>query len=83
MVAGVAGLVRAQFPDLNAEQVMERIRVTSDDLYAVNPDYTGKLGKGRLNAFRALSETDLKSVRVKSFSIDGEKSVTLTYEQYQ
>lgn len=72
IVAGVAGLIRAEFPDLNAEEVMERIRVTADDIDEMNPDYIGKLGKGRLNAFRALNETNLKSVRVSDFSVSGE-----------
>lgn len=72
MVAGVAGLIRAEFPDLSALEVMERIRVTADEIDAVNPDFSGKLGKGRLNAFRALNETNLKSVRVNSFTVTGE-----------
>lgn len=72
IVAGVAGLVRAQFPDLNAEQVMERIRVTADDIYDLNPDYIGKLGKGRLNAYRAVSESNLKSVRLDNYMLRGQ-----------
>ncbi len=72
IVAGVAGLIRAEYPDLSAEQVMERIRVTADDIDDVNPDFVGKLGKGRLNAYRALNERNLKSVRVSDFSVSGE-----------
>lgn len=79
MVAGVAGLVRAEFPDLTAEQVMERIRVTSDDLSEANPSFVGKLGKGRLNALRALSETDLKSVRVRQLTVTGENGETIYF----
>ena len=75
IVAGVAGLVRAEFPELNAEQVMERIRVTSDNIDDANPDFIGKLGRGRLNAFRALSETELKSVRVDEFSVTGQNDL--------
>lgn len=72
MVAGVAGLIRAEYPNLNAEEVMERLRVTADEIDGVNPDFSGKLGKGRLNAFRALNDANLKSVRVSEFSITGE-----------
>ncbi len=79
IVAGVAGLVRAHFPDLSAEEVMERIRVTADDIHASNPDYIGKLGRGRLNAFRALSETNLKSVRVRDFTVSGENGQTFYF----
>lgn len=63
MVAGAAALVKTTFPALNAEQIRERIRVTSDDIYSSNSSYQGMLGAGRLNVFRAVTETDLKSVR--------------------
>lgn len=58
LVAGAAALVRARFPNLNALQVAQRIRVTSDDIYNVgsNNVYNGKLGKGRLNMLRALTD---------------------------
>ncbi len=68
LVAGVAALVRDAFPDLNALQVMEQVRVSSDDIYGIgtNASFDGKLGFGRLNAFSAVSQEDLKSVRVTS-----------------
>ncbi|MDH5609709.1 MAG: S8 family serine peptidase, partial [Cyclobacteriaceae bacterium] len=73
MVAGTAALVRARFPSLNARQVMERIRVTTDDisLLAANKTFEGKLGKGRLNAFRAVSDEQLISVRPQLVSVSG------------
>ncbi len=66
LVAGVAALVRDAFPDLNALQVMEQVRISSDDIYGIgsNSAFDGKLGLGRLNAFTAVSQNDLKSVRV-------------------
>ncbi len=65
-VAGTAALVRAKFPELTARQVMERIRISSDDIYVVgsNMDYYGMLGKGRLNVYRALTDTLSPSVRM-------------------
>ena len=58
LVAGAAGLVRAQFPQLNAEQVAARLRRTTDNIDALpgNVAYAGRLGSGRLNAFRAVTE---------------------------
>jgi subtilisin family serine protease/PKD repeat protein len=66
LVAGAAALVRSRFPELNAIQVMEQLRVTSDDIYKVgqNMNYEGKLGKGRLNVQRALSDILTPSVRL-------------------
>jgi len=69
MVAAVGALVKAEFPELNALQIMERVRVSSDDIYNVgtNALFDGKLGYGRLNAFSAVSQSALKSVRIQSF----------------
>ncbi len=66
MVAGVAGLVRTRFPELNARQVIEQIRVTSDDVYSVgsNMSYQGMLGKGRLNAYKAVTDNISPSIRI-------------------
>ncbi|MEQ9288330.1 MAG: S8 family serine peptidase [Cyclobacteriaceae bacterium] len=68
-VAGTAALVKSVFPHLNALQVMEQIRVTADDVYDMgnNSDYTGQLGKGRLNVFRAVSEGNSISMRINNF----------------
>lgn len=53
-----AALVKKQFPSLNALQIGERLRVTSDNLDTVsgNAPYFHLLGKGRLNIFRAVTQ---------------------------
>ncbi len=81
LVAGAAALVRDAFPDLNALQVMEKVRVSSDDIYGIgtNSTFDGKLGFGRLNAFTAVSQDDLKSVRVTSFNAQTPYSNNLFY----
>lgn len=63
MVAGLAALVRAQFPSYNALQTVAQIRSTCDNIYTIgfNSSYVDKLGKGRINAYRALTETSNKS----------------------
>ncbi|WP_019947883.1 S8 family peptidase [Hymenobacter aerophilus] len=57
-VAGVAALVRSRFPGYNAAQVAAQIRRTTDfiDNLPGNVAYAGRLGSGRLNAFRAVTE---------------------------
>jgi PKD repeat protein len=69
MVAGAAALVRSRFPALDAIQVMEQLRVTSDDIYELgqNMNYEGRLGKGRLNIQRALSDILAPSVRLSDY----------------
>ncbi len=53
--AGTAALVKSMFPGYTAKQVREQVRVTADDIDAVNPLFAGLLGKGRVNAYRAVS----------------------------
>ena len=66
MVAATAALLRSVEPELSAIEVMERIRVSADDIYSVsnNADYAYQLGKGRLNMEAALSRNDLPSLRL-------------------
>ncbi|MBC5772820.1 S8 family serine peptidase [Pontibacter sp. KCTC 32443] len=76
MVAGAAALVRAQFPQLNALQVMERIRVTTDNInnLAGNQPYLDKIGTGRLNIKKALTQNNLAAVRCTAFTIKNNRS---------
>jgi len=56
--SGVAALiVSLAFGSLTPANIADIIRNTTDDHYVVNPDYAGQLGTGRLNAYRALLET--------------------------
>ncbi|TAD98971.1 MAG: PKD domain-containing protein [Bacteroidetes bacterium] len=68
-VAGAAGLIKEKFPNLTALQIAELLRQSSDPVYQIksNQAFTEKLGKGRINVYRALTELDiLKSVRMKN-----------------
>lgn len=71
VVAGVAALVRSKFPLLTPDQVAQRIRVTSDDIYSVQGNggttFFGKYGRGIVNAFRAVTENapGVKNVNVR------------------
>ncbi len=57
-VSGIAALmVSLAYGQLTPTLIADIIRNTTDDHYAVNPGYTGKLGTGRVNAHKALLET--------------------------
>lgn len=73
MVAGAAALVRSKYPDMDARQVMEQIRVHADDVYGTgsNNSYFGQIGKGRLNVWKALSDTLSPSIRISEFNYSG------------
>lgn len=55
LVAGTVGLVQARHPEWTAGQAAQQVRVTTDDIYYANPGFIHKLGKGRLNASKAVS----------------------------
>lgn len=62
VVAGAAGIVKKQFPSYNGLQVGERLKVTADNIYAANASYLNKLGSGRINLYRALTDPPTPSV---------------------
>lgn len=70
IVAAAAALVKSQFAFYTPLQIAEQLRATADDIYSVpgNAAYVNKLGKGRLNMFRALTESP-KSVRMEDIII--------------
>lgn len=68
MAAGLAALIKSQFPSYNARQVGEQLRVNCDDISSGNPGLDYLIGKGRINAYKSLSNTNSKSVRVVDYS---------------
>jgi subtilisin family serine protease len=57
LVAGLAGLIWSKNPTLTKQKVRKIIESTCDNIDGVNPSYVGKLGKGRINAYKALQAT--------------------------
>lgn len=59
VAAGGAALVRARFPWMNAIQAGEQLRITCDNIYNVGTNglYRDKMGKGRINLFRAVTDS--------------------------
>ncbi len=53
VVAGVCALVKSLNPELTPAELMQRVMDTADYIYDLNPNYEGKLGAGRVNAFAA------------------------------
>ncbi len=65
LAAGLAALVKTQHPDWTVDQLREQIRATADDIRAANTAIRlqGRIGKGRINALRAVTEVT-PSVRI-------------------
>ncbi|MFZ1729193.1 MAG: S8 family peptidase [Bacteroidota bacterium] len=56
VVAGLAALVKSQHKEYTPEQIFEQIRVTADPIDDIQSSrYKKKIGKGRVNVFRALT----------------------------
>jgi len=70
IVAAAAALIKSTFAFYTPGQLAEQLRATADDIYSVpgNAAYVNQLGKGRLNLYRALTESP-KSVRMEDVAI--------------
>jgi hypothetical protein len=59
VVAGAAALLSSAFPQLNSRQIAEKLKLTADpvDTLSTNQNWQNRMGGGRLNMFRALTES--------------------------
>jgi subtilisin family serine protease len=64
-VAGLAALIWSRNRTLTNNQVRQIIESSCDDIDNKNPNHVGKLGKGRINAFIAISNTPVPPVDFK------------------
>jgi hypothetical protein len=70
IAAGAAAIVKSMFPSYSGLQVGEQLKATCDAINAsVSGTYSGKLGKGRINLFQAISNMAAKSVTIVSKSV--------------
>ncbi len=66
VVAGTAALLRSYYPKLSALQIKAILKMTTDpiDQLVENHPYAAQLGKGRINVYRALTETHHSYIRI-------------------
>ncbi|MBP6335260.1 MAG: S8 family peptidase [Bacteroidia bacterium] len=59
IAAGCAAMIKSRFPFMNALQIGEQLRITCDNIYGTsgNTAYQYKLGKGRVNLFKAITDS--------------------------
>ncbi len=83
VVAGVAALLRQQFPDSSNEFIYEKLREGTDNIDSLNPGYEGLLGTGRINAAKALFQWRFPFITIDSFRVvdsDGDGRVIASEE---
>lgn len=71
IVAGIAAIIKSENPSWTPMQIAGQIKVTSDitDTLAGNLAYKDKLGDGRVNMYRALTEMDKPYLEMNSYSL--------------
>ena len=57
LVAGLLGLIKSMHPDWSCDQLVLQLLSTADNIDALNPGLEHKLGAGRINAYRALTDS--------------------------
>jgi subtilisin family serine protease len=67
VAAAVAALIQSQNPSWGPLKVGEQLRITCDNINAKNPGFEDLLGKGRVNALRAVTEAS-PAVRAVSWT---------------
>ena len=55
LVAGLAALLKAQNSSYTPAQIEAALKKGCDPIDVINPTYTGQLGAGRINAYKALN----------------------------
>ncbi|MBN8701833.1 MAG: S8 family peptidase [Bacteroidetes bacterium] len=59
--AGAAAIVKSFFPSYTSGQIAAQLKATCDNIDALNnPSYKNKLGTGRINLYKALTNTNTK-----------------------
>jgi len=71
MAAGALGIVLAHFDQLSGFQAAQRMRVTADEINTVNDSsiYEDRLGNGRVNLYRALTDPLMPAIRTEDFAV--------------
>lgn len=75
VVSGVAGLVKSHFPSMTPNQIIERVKNTTDNIDTIpyNTEYAGLLGTGRVNAFKALTNDFQPGVQFRNIVISDDR----------
>jgi serine protease len=69
MVAGLLALTKSYYPGWSNDMIINQVLGTADDIDNINQNYANKLGQGRINAYRALSETNVTTRQELKLSI--------------
>jgi subtilisin family serine protease len=79
IISGIAALLKAYRPELNALQIAEQIRITSDiiDTIGDNQYFLHQMGYGRVNALAALTTHNKPSIRIENINYNTNQNSAL------
>jgi len=60
VAAGCFALIKSKYPNWTNEQLKKQVIGTADFIDTLNPNYKNMLGSGRVNVYRALTETNVQ-----------------------
>ncbi len=70
VVAACAAIIKSHFPNYSNEQILQKIYNSGDSIEHINnTKYKNKLGAGRINLFRALTENNLAGIELKNIEV--------------
>ena len=73
-VSGVAGLLVSKNPGWSPALVRQQMTHTTDLIDSINPTLAGKLGSGRLNAYKAVTTAPIPNFSLQDFTAGGKLS---------
>ncbi len=68
LVAGVAALVKTKYPAWSPDRVREQIRLTAVNIDADNAGREGEMGRGKVDAYAAVTAAPLPAIRVAQWA---------------
>ncbi len=74
VAAGVVALTKKKFPDYTPLQIIEQVKQGCDNIDSLNKFYVGNLGRGRVNALKALTNTNARACIIKNVRVYDENS---------
>ena len=70
LIAGIVSLVQTQRPEFGPFEVMEQVKQTADNIDDAQPlSHRGKMGRGRANARRAVTEEAAPGIRLADIEL--------------
>lgn len=62
LVSALAALLKAENANYSPQEIKQRIQAGCEDIDAMNPNYAGQIGAGRINAFNTVGNVSVSSI---------------------